>query len=88
MSYFDGLTDGVFKTDPEGKFLFYPWGVLGKGYVLPDDSKKQQLRKFITLWYKVSLPLIVGIGVGVGWIFTLVLCHLFFSGITSQHGEY
>ena len=38
MGYFDGLTDGVFKTDSEGKFLFYPWGVPGKGYILPDDS--------------------------------------------------
>lgn len=79
MGYFDGLTDGVFKTDPEGNILFYPWGVLGKGYVLPDDSKKQELRKFISLWYKVSVPAIIGVGVGIGWIFTLVLLPLVFS---------
>ena len=79
MGYFDGLTGGVFKIDPEGKFLFYSWGVLGKGYVLPDDFKKQELRKFISLWYKVSLPAIIGIGVGIGWIFTLVLLPFVFS---------
>ena len=62
MGYFDGLTDGIFKTDSEGRFLFYPWGVLGKGYVLPDDSKKQEVRQFVSLWYKVSLPAIIVVG--------------------------
>jgi hypothetical protein len=69
MGYFDGLTDAVFKIDREGKLLFYPWGVLGRGYVLPNDSKKQQVRKFLSLWYKVSPPVIIGVGVGIGWIF-------------------
>jgi hypothetical protein len=78
MGYFDGLTDGVFKTDREGKLLFYPWGILGKGYVLPNDSKKQQVRKFLSLWYKVSLPVIIGVGVGIGWIFTVPLLVLVF----------
>ena len=76
MGYFDGLTDGIFKTDSEGRFLFYPWGVLGKGYVLPDDSKKQEVRQFVSLWYKVSLPAIIVVGAGIGWIFTLGLLPL------------
>jgi len=29
MGYFDGLTDGIFKSDREGRILVYPWGILG-----------------------------------------------------------
>ncbi len=79
MGYFDALAAGVIKTDPEGKLLFYPWGFLGRGYVLPDESKKQKVRKFLNLWYKVSLLAIIGIGAGLGWAFTVVLLPFVFS---------
>ncbi len=39
LGYFDGLTNTSFKTDEKGNTIFYPWGVLGKGYILPDDRK-------------------------------------------------
>jgi hypothetical protein len=78
MGYFDGLTNGMFKTDSDGRLLFYPWDVCGSGYVLSDDSKKEEVRKFVSLWYKISLPVLFGIGVGIGWIFALPLLPLVF----------
>jgi hypothetical protein len=33
MGYLDGIVDGNFKTTAEGIMLFYPDGVLGKGYI-------------------------------------------------------
>ncbi len=39
MGYFDGLTASSFKTDEKGNTIFYPWGILGKGYILPEDRK-------------------------------------------------
>ena len=30
----DALTSGYFKTAPDGRKLFFPWGVLGRGYTI------------------------------------------------------
>jgi len=72
MGYFDGLTDGAFKTNPEGKLLFYPWGVLGKGYALPGVDKKEEIRRFVKSFYVVSMPLIFITGLTVGWIYSSI----------------
>lgn len=56
MGYFEGLADASFKQDAQGNNIFYPWGVLGKGRILPDETTKISLRKFIILYYQISLP--------------------------------
>jgi hypothetical protein len=57
-SYFEGLIEGSFKTTADGQRLFYPWGVLGKGYVLPGVQAEQRIRRFMKIYYMVSLPLV------------------------------
>lgn len=59
MGYFDGITDAVFKTAEDGTSLFYPNGVLGKGYILPDAAKKQEIRKKLKVFYIIFLPTII-----------------------------
>lgn len=59
MGYFDGLTDAAFKTDAEGRQVFYPWGVMGKGYVTRDVAHYQKLRQNIKWMYMVVLPVII-----------------------------
>lgn len=59
MGYFDGLTDAAFKTDAAGRQVFYPWGVLGKGYVTRDVEHYEDLRENIKLMYMVVLPVII-----------------------------
>jgi hypothetical protein len=59
MGYFEGLADASFKEDSNGNSVFYPWGVLGKGRILPDEATKTKLRNFIIRYYQVSLPLII-----------------------------
>jgi hypothetical protein len=78
MDYFDGLTDAKFKNDAQGRLLFYPWGILGKGYVLPDESKKQQIRRFVRLSYIVFWPAIIGTIIFIGWVFSFVVLFLLF----------
>src|ERR1700681_2027229 len=78
MDYFDGLTDAKFKTDAEGRLLFYPWGILGKGYVLPDESRKQQVRRFVRLSYIVFWPVMIGTMIFIGWIFSFVVLFFLF----------
>ena len=46
MSLLDRMTDSWFKTNNSGQVAFYPWGILGKGYILGGDEKEKQVRRF------------------------------------------
>lgn len=59
MGYFDGLTDAAFKTDTQNRQVFYPWGVLGKGYVMRDAEHYHELRGKIKRMYMVTLPAVI-----------------------------
>lgn len=78
MGYFDGLTDAAFKTDTEGRQVFYPWGVLGKGYVMRDADHYQSLREKIKLMYMVSLPLVIFNQVVFGFVANLIFVPIYF----------
>ncbi len=60
MGYFDGLTSGSFKTAQDGRRLFYPWGYLGRGYVLASEQDADRLRRQLKIYYIVMLAAIVG----------------------------
>jgi len=85
MGYFDGLTNGSFKKDKNGNSVFFPWGVLGKGRVLPDESTEMKVRGFVHRYYQVTLPIVIGVGVIFGWLWSFLLVPLvgawFYFGI-------
>ena len=72
MGYFDGLASSSFKRDKSGNICFYPWGVLGKGYSLPDEATEQRIRGFVRRYYMISLPAIIVLGSVVGWLYAFV----------------
>jgi len=59
MGYFNDLADGCFKTSRDGKTLFYPWGWLGRGYVVPSAKISERLRRQMRVWMKVVFPLML-----------------------------
>ena len=59
MGYFDALLSGVLKTDQDGRRLFYPYGVLSKGYVLASSDAEAKIKKFCVLWMMLSVILTV-----------------------------
>lgn len=63
MGYFDGLTDAIFKKDKDGNAVFYPWGIFGKGRVLADPAKADQLRSFVRNYYLLTLPTLIVLGI-------------------------
>jgi hypothetical protein len=63
MGYFDGLTSGSFKTDPDGRRLFFPWGVLGGGYTMASERDYQRLRRGVKGYVTVTLAAIIIAGV-------------------------
>jgi len=58
MGYFDGLTDASFKMDDKGNTVYYPWGIFGKGYILPEDRKisfRQSIKRHITVFLTLAI---------------------------------
>src|SRR2546422_1367082 len=72
MGYFDALTDSSFKRGQDGRLTFYPWGVLGTGYILVGDEKYRKVRDSVKRYYLVSLPLVVVLGIVFGWLYAFV----------------
>ena len=92
MGYFEGLTNGSFKKDKVGNTIFFPWGVLGRGRVLPDEPTETRVRAFVSRYYKVSLPTIIGVGVIAGWAWSFLLVPIlgawFYFGSKSLVSDY
>lgn len=63
MGYFDGLAYSSFKKDAEGRELFFPYGILGKGRILADAETAATLRAKVVNFYKLlmfaGIPLMV-----------------------------
>ncbi len=53
MGYFDGLASGIIKKDKDNNPVYYPWGVLGKGYVLPSIKRETQIKNMVILFYQI-----------------------------------
>jgi len=60
MGYFDALTSGSFKTAQDGRRLFFPWGIWGRGYAMASEQDYERLRQQMKTYYIVSLVLIIG----------------------------
>jgi hypothetical protein len=58
MGYFDAVTSSAFKTTEDGRRLFFPWGVLGRGYVL-SERQYEKLQKQVRIYMIVTLVLII-----------------------------
>jgi hypothetical protein len=72
MGYFDALTSGAFKTDKDGRRLFFPWGVLGRGYVLASERDYERLQRQIKIYIIVALVLIIGTGLLEAYIWSVI----------------
>jgi hypothetical protein len=73
MGYFDGMVGALFKRDDNGNKVFYPWGVLGKGRLLPDEAAEKKVFRFVKLYYQISLALVIGLGAFFSWWYSTVL---------------
>lgn len=53
MGYFDGLASGIIKKDKDNNPVYYPWGVLGKGYALPSAERETEIKNMVILFYQL-----------------------------------
>ena len=54
MKIFDSLWDRYFKKDEEGRNVFFPFGILGSGYVV-DNVLEQRSRLFMNCSFAVGM---------------------------------
>jgi Ca2+/Na+ antiporter len=73
MGYFDALTSANFKTAPDGSRLFFPWGILGRGYTIPTDEDCRRLQRQVKGYMVVSLVLMLASAELVGDPFAFVV---------------
>jgi hypothetical protein len=54
VSHFDVITNPYFKLAQDGRKLFFPWGILGRGYVVTSQEEYERMRRrlgaFMTIW--------------------------------------
>ena len=77
MGYFEGITASYFKTDKEGNTVFYPYGILGKGYILPEE-RKVLFRRLIKKYMQISLPLAIATTMFLKWWLVLLFVFPFY----------
>lgn len=66
----DGISAGCFKKLENGQYVFFPNGVLGGGYAVPDEAAALRVRQSLRrLWY-VILAFCAVSGPVVTWLFT------------------
>ena len=58
MGYLRGISGGLFKTDGEGRRLFFPFGIFGKARLLRDEAEEAYQREAYENW------IVAGIGLG------------------------
>jgi hypothetical protein len=59
MGYFDGLAAGQFKIADDGRRLFFPRGLWGRGYVVDSESEFARLRRQIKIYQVVAVVLVI-----------------------------
>ncbi|MBW7967336.1 hypothetical protein [Bradyrhizobium sp. BR 10261] len=59
MGYFEAVTSGSFKTTEDGRRLFFPWGTLGRGYVLPSENDYRRHRTQVKAYMVATFAFIL-----------------------------
>jgi hypothetical protein len=59
MGYFDGVSEGQFKIAEDGRRLFFPRGLWGRGYVVDSESEFQRLRRQVKIYQAAALVLVI-----------------------------
>lgn len=87
MGYLKAVTEAPFKTTASGQRAFFPFGVLGRGRVLPDEQTERSVRRVIKYYYygaggvmilllplcRFDWPSICGIAAGTSALYSAVI---------------
>jgi Ca2+/Na+ antiporter len=57
--YFNALTAGYFKTGADGREVFFPWGVWGRGYAIPSEQRYESMHRQLKIYMIAIMVLII-----------------------------
>jgi hypothetical protein len=82
MGYLDALTSRAFKTMPDGRKVFFPLGVLVRGYVVGSERDYERLRRQYTILF-IAVVLPIGAVIAHEYVAALILmvayCAIYFA---------
>jgi peptidoglycan/LPS O-acetylase OafA/YrhL len=55
MGFLDAICEGSFVRRTDGRLLFFPWGALGRGYVIPSEERCRRMRRELKILFVVNL---------------------------------
>lgn len=96
MNYFESIADSYFKKSNEGKDVFYPWGVLGKGYIIPTEEKAIELRKsfkkggiisLLFVYFTLYMGKAFGLPVAAGFLILYTFVYYIYVQTITRHME-
>jgi hypothetical protein len=61
MGYFDAVSRSSFKTASDGRRLFFPWGTLGRGYIIESEQEFERLQRLVKAYLVGILVLIIAV---------------------------
>ena len=71
LGWYDFLANRFFKTAPDGRKLFFAWGVWGRGYIVASEHDYLRLRRQIKV-YMVSGGLLASVILAIALVLVLV----------------
>jgi hypothetical protein len=88
MGYFDDLAGSYFKLDANGRTLFFPYGIIGGGYVIASPAERQWITRAITIYMPtagvLTAAVIMGSGIVGGIVIGAVLIAFYFAWMMYQ----
>ncbi len=79
MSLFDGILNSYFRVNSKGDAEYYPNGIFGKGYIVPNKEKENEIRRFLKKFYFtliLIIPVLVTICLFSDFVYVLYLIPL------------
>jgi hypothetical protein len=61
------LGDQPVGRELEGRTVFFPWGLIGRGYVLDGEDRARRVRLLLNREHVLLVPTIILIAVGLSW---------------------
>jgi peptidoglycan/LPS O-acetylase OafA/YrhL len=55
MRFLDAICEGSFVRKPDGRLLFFPWGILGRAYEVPSEERWRRMRRELKILFVVNL---------------------------------
>jgi hypothetical protein len=71
QNFLDALVSGMFKTSRDGRKLFYPRGIWGRGYVIPSENDYQRVARQLRMYIIAAFVLAAVLG-GVGYLAIII----------------